>query len=140
MANKHACSADRLSSRTGKIDKEFTIMGLDLIRNIAKSQLRTDIPDFTSGTTVRVDVRIHEGEKTRIQAFEGVVIKRYGRGIAEAFVVRKMSSGVGVERTFPVHSPVIDSVTVLRRGKVRRSRVYYLRQRSGKSARLKEIR
>ena len=115
-------------------------MGLNLVQEITKSQKRTDIPDFTSGTTVRVDVRIQEGGKTRIQAFEGVVIKRYGKGIAEAFVVRKMSSGVGVERTFPIHSPIVDSVTVVRRGKVRRSKLYYLRERSGKSARLKEIR
>lgn len=115
-------------------------MGLDLVQKITKTQMRTDIPDFTSGYTVRVDVRIKEGEKTRIQSFEGVVIKRYGKGIAEAFVVRKMSSGVGVERTFPIHSPIVDSVTIVRRGKVRRSRLYYLRERSGKSARLKEIR
>ncbi len=115
-------------------------MGLDLVQKITKTQMRTDIPDFTSGYTVRVDVKIQEGGKTRIQAFEGVVIKRYGKGIAEAFVVRKMSSGVGVERTFPIHSPIVDSVTVLRRGKVRRSKLYYLRERSGKSARLKEIR
>ena len=115
-------------------------MGLDLVRNITKSQMRTDIPEFTSGYTVRVDVRIQEGGKTRIQAFEGVVIKRYGSGIAEAFTVRKMSSGVGVERTFPIHSPIVDSVTIIRRGKVRRSKLYYLRERSGKSARLKEIR
>lgn len=115
-------------------------MGLNLVRELTKSQLRTDIPDFKSGTTVRVDVRIQEGGKTRIQAFEGVVIKRYGKGIAEAFTVRKISSGVGVERTFPINSPIVDSVTVLRRGKVRRSKLYYLRERSGKSARLKEIR
>ncbi|CAM3516794.1 50S ribosomal protein L19 [Erysipelothrix sp. HDW6B] len=115
-------------------------MGLNLVNEITKSQMRTDIPEFRSGVTVRVDVRIQEGGKTRIQAFEGLVIKRTGSGIAEMFTVRKMSSGVGVERTFPVHSPIIDSVTVLRRGKVRRSKLYYLRERSGKSARLKEIR
>ena len=111
-----------------------------LIDAINNEQLRSDIPDFRPGDTVRVHARIVEGERERIQIFEGVVIKRYGKGIAEAFVVRKMSSGVGVERTFPVHSPIVDSVTVLRRGKVRRSRLYYLRERSGKSARLKEIR
>ncbi|MEG0327907.1 MAG: 50S ribosomal protein L19 [Erysipelothrix sp.] len=115
-------------------------MGLNLVNDITKSQLRNDIPNFRSGTTVRVDVRIQEGGKTRIQAFEGVVIKREGSGIAETFTVRKISSGVGVERTFPVHSPIIDSVTVVRRGKVRRSKLYYLRERSGKSARIKEIR
>lgn len=115
-------------------------MSLALVNEITKAQLRDDIPAFRSGTTVRVDVRIQEGGKTRIQAFEGVVIKRQGSGIAESFTVRKMSSGVGVERTFPVHSPIIDSVTVLRYGKVRRSRLHYLRERSGKSARIKEVR
>ena len=115
-------------------------MGLNLVNEITKSQMRDDIPAFRSGTTVRVNVRIQEGGKTRIQAFEGVVIKRTGSGIAEMFTVRKISSGIGVERTFPVHSPIIDSVTVLRRGKVRRSKLYYLRDRSGKSARIKEIR
>ncbi|QIK57320.1 50S ribosomal protein L19 [Erysipelothrix sp. HDW6A] len=115
-------------------------MGLNLVNEITKSQMRDDIPAFRSGTTVRVNVRIQEGGKTRIQAFEGVVIKRTGSGIAEMFTVRKISSGVGVERTFPVHSPIIESVTVLRRGKVRRSKLYYLRDRSGKSARIKEIR
>ncbi|CAM4202446.1 50S ribosomal protein L19 [Erysipelothrix inopinata] len=115
-------------------------MGLNLVNDITKSQLRNDIPSFRAGTTVRVDVRIQEGGKTRIQAFEGVVIKREGSGIAETFTVRKISSGIGVERTFPVHSPIIDSVTVVRRGKVRRSKLYYLRERSGKSARIKEIR
>ena len=90
--------------------------------------------------TVRVDVRIQEGDKSRIQAFEGVVIKVQGSGIGETFTVRKLSSGVGVERTFPMHSPVIDKVTVLRVGKVRRSKLYYLRSRSGKSARIKEVR
>ena len=115
-------------------------MGLNLVNEITKSQMRDDIPAFRSGTTVRVNVRIQEGGKTRIQAFEGVVIKRTGSGIAEMFTVRKISSGIGVERTFPVHSPIIESVTVLRRGKVRRSKLYYLRDRSGKSARIKEIR
>lgn len=115
-------------------------MGLNLVQEITKSQLRNDIPAFRSGTTVRVNVRIQEGSKTRIQAFEGVVIKRQGSGIAEMFTVRKVSSGVGVERTFPVHSPILESVTVLRIGKVRRSRLYYLRERSGKSARIKEVR
>lgn len=115
-------------------------MGLNLVNEITKSQLRTDIPDFRPGTTVKVNVRIQEGGKTRIQAFEGLVIKRYGNGIAESFTVRKMSNGVGVERTFPVHSPVVDSVEVLRRGKVRRSKLYYIRNRSGKAARIAEIR
>ncbi len=115
-------------------------MNLGLVNEITKNQLRTDIPDFRPGCTVRVDVRIKEGDKSRIQAFEGVVIVKQGRGIGETFTVRKMSSGVGVERTFPIHSPVIDSITVLRKGKVRRSKLFYLRGRSGKAARIKEIR
>lgn len=115
-------------------------MSLKLVNEITQSQLRTDIPDFRPGTTVRVNVRIREGNKSRIQAFEGLVIKRYGNGIAESFTVRKISSGIGVERTFPVHSPIVDSVEVLRRGKVRRSKLYYIRNRSGKAARLKELR
>ncbi len=115
-------------------------MNLNLVNEITKSQLRNDVPEFRVGCTVRVDVRIKEGDKSRIQAFEGVVIAKSGSGIAETFIVRKMSNGVGVERTFPVHSPVIDKITVLRKGKVRRSKLYYLRGRSGKAARIKEVR
>lgn len=115
-------------------------MNTNLLNEAVSAQLRTDVPDFRPGVTVRVDVRIKEGEKTRIQAFEGIVIARSGKGIAENFTVRKMSSQVGVERTFPVHSPLLEKVTVLRRGKVRRSKLFYLRTRSGKAARIKEIR
>lgn len=115
-------------------------MKLNLVNEITKDQLKTDLPEIKAGMTVRVDVRIKEGDKSRIQAFEGVVIKVQGSGIGETFTVRKLSSGVGVERTFPMHSPVIDKVTVLRVGKVRRSKLYYLRSRSGKSARIKEVR
>lgn len=115
-------------------------MNLNLVNEITKSQMRTDMPDFRVGCTVRVDVRIKEGDKSRIQAFEGVVIARDGSGIGETFTVRKISSGVGVERIFPLHSPVIEKVTVLRKGKVRRAKLYYLRGRSGKAARIKEIR
>ena len=115
-------------------------MNLNLVNEITKDQLKTDLPEIKAGMTVRVDVRIKEGDKSRIQAFEGVVIKVQGSGICETFTVRKLSSGVGVERTFPMHSPVIDKVTVLRVGKVRRSKLYYLRSRSGKSARIKEVR
>ncbi len=115
-------------------------MNLNLVNEITKDQLKTDLPEIKAGMTVRVDVRIKEGDKSRIQAFEGVVIKVQGSGIGETFTVRKLSSGVGVERTFPMHSPVIDKVTVLRVGKVRRSKLYYLRNRSGKSARIKEVR
>ncbi|MCF0111086.1 MAG: 50S ribosomal protein L19 [Erysipelotrichaceae bacterium] len=115
-------------------------MNLGLVREITKSQLRDDIPDFRPGCTVKVYVQIKEGEKSRIQLFEGVVIARGGKGIGETFTVRKMSNGVGVERTFPVHSPVIDHVDVVRRGKVRRAKLYYLRGRSGKASRIEEIR
>ena len=115
-------------------------MNLNLVNEITKDQLKTDLPEIKAGMTVRFDVSIKEGDKSRIQAFEGVVIKVQGSGIGETFTVRKLSSGVGVERTFPMHSPVIDKVTVLRVGKVRRSKLYYLRSRSGKSARIKEVR
>ncbi|MFV0380496.1 MAG: 50S ribosomal protein L19 [Anaerorhabdus sp.] len=115
-------------------------MNLNLVNEITKDQLKTDIPEFRPGCTVRVDVRIKEGDKSRIQAFEGVVIIKQGRGIGETFTVRKMSSGIGVERTFPIHSPVIDKITVLRKGKVRRSKLFYLRKLSGKAARIKEVR
>ncbi len=115
-------------------------MNLNLVNEITKSQMRNDLPDIRPGYTVRVDVRIQEGGKTRIQAFEGLVISKKGRGIGETFTVRKISNGVGVERTFPIHSPIVASVAVLRKGKVRRANVFYMRERSGRSARLKEIR
>ena len=115
-------------------------MNLNLVREITEDQMKNDLPELRAGQTVRVDVRIKEGEKSRIQAFEGVVIRVQGSGIGETFTVRKLSSGIGVERTFPMHSPVIDKITVLRKGKVRRARLYYLRGRSGKSARIKEVR
>lgn len=115
-------------------------MNLNLVNEVTKGQLKADIPAFKPGATVRVDVRIKEGEKSRIQAFEGIVIARSGSGIAETFTVRKMSSSVGVERTFPIHSPIIDKIVVLRHGKVRRAKLFYLRGRSGKAARIKEIR
>ncbi len=115
-------------------------MNLSLVDEITKSQIRTDIPDFRPGCTVRVDVMIKEGEKSRIQAFEGVVISRRGKGVAETFTVRKMSSQIGVERTFPINSPLIDSITVIKRGKVRRAKLFYLRGLSGKASRIAEIR
>jgi large subunit ribosomal protein L19 len=115
-------------------------MKLNLVSEVTKSQIRSDLPDFRSGCTVRVDVIIKEGDKTRIQAFEGVVIARSGSGIAETFTVRKVSNSIGVERTFPVNSPIIAGITVVRRGKVRRSKLFYLRGRSGKASRIKEIR
>lgn len=115
-------------------------MNLNLVNEITKEQMKNDLPDLKPGATVKVDVRIKEGDKSRIQVFEGIVIRIQGSGIGRTFTVRKISNGVGVERTFPVHSPIIDKITVTRYGKVRRARLYYLRDRSGKSARIKEDR
>jgi large subunit ribosomal protein L19 len=103
-----------------------------------KEWLRSDIPPFRPGDTVRVNVRVKEGEKERLQAFEGVCIARKGGGVSETFTVRKVSNGVGVERIFPLHSPMIGSLTVVRRGVVRRAKLYYLRDVVGKAARIKE--
>jgi large subunit ribosomal protein L19 len=107
---------------------------------VESSRMRDDIPEFWPGDTVKVNVRVVEGTRSRIQVFEGVVIARKGGGLRETFTVRKISFGVGVERTFPLHSPVIESVEVARRGKVRRAKLYYLRDRVGKKARIKEKR
>ena len=114
-------------------------MNTNLVNEITASQLRKDLPEFSSGDEIRVSVRIIEGAKSRIQNFQGVVIMRRGGGISETFTIRKMSSGVGVERTFPLHSPVIASIVVVRKGKVRRNKITYIRKLSGKSARIKEI-
>ena len=110
-----------------------------LVEEVTASQLRTDLPEFKSGDEVKVSVRIIEGNKQRIQVFQGVVIQRRGGGVNATFTVRKMSSGIGVERTFPVHSPSIAGVEVVRRGKVRRNKITYIRKRSGTAARIKEI-
>ena len=112
----------------------------NIITEITKEQLRTDMPAFRPGDTVSIDVKVVEGTRERIQKFEGVVIKRRGGGISETFTVRKISYGVGVERTFPVNTPKIASLKVTRRGKVRRAKLYYLRNLRGKAARIKEIR
>ena len=109
-----------------------------LIEQITSAQLRNDIPDFRPGDTVRVHAMIVEGERERIQLFEGLVIKRRGAGISESYTVRKISNGVGVERTFPVHTPRVAKLVVLRKGKVRRAKLYYIRALSGKAARIKE--
>ena len=113
--------------------------GQQLIQELTSAYMK-EVPTFYPGDTVKVYVKIKEGNRERIQLFEGLVIKRQGGGISETFTVRKISYGVGVERTFPVHSPIVESVKVLRRGKVRRAKLYYLRNRSGKSARLTEVR
>lgn len=107
---------------------------------VDSKSLRTDIPDFRAGDTVRVNVNIVEGNRSRVQAFQGVVLARRGSGIRETFIVRKVSFGVGVERTFPLHSPSIESVEVITRGRVRRAKLYYLRDRHGKAAKIREKR
>ena len=107
---------------------------------VDQSSLKDDIPDFAPGDTLKVHVRVVEGAKERIQVFQGVVIRRQNGGIHETFTVRKLSYGVGVERTFPVHSPIIDKVEVFTRGDVRRAKLYYLRDRVGKAAKVKEKR
>ncbi len=109
-----------------------------IIEQIEKAQLKTDIPEFGPGDTVVVQVKVREGSRERLQAFEGVVIGKRNRGINSAFTVRKISHGVGVERSFQTHSPIIDSVKVKRRGDVRQAKLYYLRELSGRAARIKE--
>lgn len=112
----------------------------DIIRSIEEEQLKKDIPDFKPGDTVKVHVKVVEGNRERIQVFEGTVIRKRGHGLSSTFSVRRISYGVGVERTFPIHSPRIDKVEMVRKGKVRRARLYYLRDRFGKKAKVKEKR
>jgi large subunit ribosomal protein L19 len=107
---------------------------------IDREHLRTDIPDFVPGDTLKVHVRVVEGSRERVQVFQGAVIRRQGSGVRETFTVRKISFGVGVERTFPVHSPVIQKIEVVVKGDVRRAKLYYLRDRTGKAAKIKELR
>ena len=109
-----------------------------IIESFEASQLKDDIPSFRPGDTVVVSVKVREGDRTRLQAFEGVVMNIKNAGLNSAFIVRKISSGIGVERTFQLHSPMIDSITVKRKGDVRQAKLYYLRERSGRSARIKE--
>lgn len=111
---------------------------MDIIRAIEQEQLKSDLPNFGPGDTVKVHVRVKEGKRERIQLFEGVVLKRQGGGLKEMFTVRKISFGVGVEKTFPVHSPSIEKIEVTRKGKVRRAKLNYLRDRVGKAAKIKE--
>lgn len=115
-------------------------MSQQIIREMTNDYLRSDVPEFRAGDNVKVNVRIVEGSRERIQTFEGLVIKRQGEGISETFTVRKVSYGVGVERTFPVNAPSIDSIQVVRRGKVRRAKLNYIRTLSAKQARIKERR
>ena len=110
----------------------------NLIDEINAASLRDDVPAFRAGDTLKVHVKVVEGNRSRIQVFQGIVIGRQGSGVGETFTIRKVSFGVGVERTFPLHSPRLDKITVLRRGKVRRAKLYYLRNLSGKAAKIKE--
>jgi len=113
---------------------------MDLMTMLSREQMRVDMPDFRAGDTVKVHVRIKEGEKERVQVFEGVCLRRRGAELGATFTVRKISYGVGVERIFPLHSPVIDKVEVVTHGKVHQSRIYHLRNLRGKAARIKERR
>lgn len=114
-------------------------MNKNLVSQITNTQIKPNVPDFGSGDTLKVSVRIIENGKQRVQVFQGVCIARRGTGVSETFIVRKVSGGIGVERNFLVNSPNVVGIEVVRRGKVRRHKIYFLRQRSGKSARLKEI-
>ena len=111
---------------------------MDFLKKIFESYLKSTLPEFNVGDTVKVDVQITEGERTRIQVFEGTVIAKKGNGISETFTVRKVSYGFGVERVFPMHSPSVKDVKVIRKGRVRRSKLYYLRDRIGKAAKVKQ--
>ena len=113
---------------------------MNLINEIENNQLKTDLPELNSGDSVKVNVKVSEGNRERIQIFEGVIISINGVGISKTITVRKLSFGVGVERIFPVHAPIIESIEIQRKGKVRRSKLYYLRDRIGKSAKIKEDR
>jgi large subunit ribosomal protein L19 len=121
-------------------DLEGTLAMHTAIADLERAQIRSDIPEFRPGDTLKVHVRVVEGSRSRIQVFQGVVIRRQGGGVRETFTVRKISYGVGVERTFPVHSPSLDKIEVVTRGRVRRAKLYYLRSLRGKAARIRERR
>ena len=110
---------------------------MDIVKAIENEQLKAEMPKFRIGDIVKVHVKIKEGNRERIQIFEGFVLKRQGGGIGETFTVRRIASGVGVEKTFPIHSPLVEKIEVVRRGRVRRARLHYMRQRTGKSAKIK---
>ena len=114
-------------------------MKKDIIKEIESAQLRTDLADFRVGDTVKVYAKVKEGNRERVQVYEGTVLKRQGGSSRETFTVRKLSNGVGVEKTWPLHSPIIEKIEVVRRGKVRRAKLFYLRDRVGKKAKVKEI-
>lgn len=113
---------------------------MNVLDTLSEEQLRADLPDFRAGDTIRIEVKVSEGDKERVQLFQGVVIQRSGSGVGETITVRKISQSIGVERIFPLNSPTIGSIKVLRRGKVRQSRIYYLRKLKGKAARIAERR
>ena len=110
---------------------------MDVLSSVTNEYMKSDIPAFNVGDTVKVHVKIKEGNRERIQIFEGFVLKRQGGGIGETFTVRRIASGVGVEKTFPIHSPLVEKIEVVRRGKIRRAKLNYMRQRTGKSAKIK---
>lgn len=110
---------------------------MDVMQSIAQEYLKKDVPEFRVGDTVKVHIKIKEGSRERIQIFEGFVLKRQNGGIGETFTVRRIASGVGVEKTFPIHSPLVEKIEVVRRGRVRRAKLFYMRQRTGKSAKIK---
>ena len=110
---------------------------MDVLSSVTNEYMKSDIPAFNVGDTVKVHVKIKEGNRERIQIFEGFVLKRQNGGIGETFTVRRIASGVGVEKTFPIHSPLVEKIEVVRRGKIRRARLHYMRQRTGKSAKIK---
>lgn len=114
-------------------------MANSIIKSIEDAQLKAQAPEFRTGDTVKVSAKIKEGNRERIQVFEGTVIKKQGTGVRATFTVRKISNGVGVEKTWPLHSPIVEKVEVIRRGKARRAKLYYLRQRTGKAAKVKEL-
>jgi len=120
--------------------KEAAIMNIEIIKKIEKDNMKNEVPKFNVGDTVKVHVKVVEGKRERIQIFEGLVLKKQNGGISETFTVRKISYGIGVERTFPIHSPKIEKVEVVRRGKVRRARLHYIRDRVGKATKVKEKR
>jgi len=116
------------------------VLIVDLVRTVEEEQLKKDVPDFGPGDSVRVHVKVTEGGRERVQVFEGIVLKRRGGGLGESFTVRRVTYGIGVERTFPLHSPNVERIEVTRRGRVRRAKLYYLRGLKGKAARIKERR
>ena len=136
-ASDEASADDQLEDEAAPITTDEKTPA-QIIESFEASQLKDDIPSFRPGDTVVVSVKVREGERTRLQAFEGVVMNIKNAGLNSSFIVRKISSGIGVERTFQLHSPMIDSITVKRKGDVRQAKLYYLRERSGRSARIKE--